>query len=77
MIGGLIITTYYCVVIAWALVYFTKAFTLAWGAETKAYYFGQILQLSNSPWDFGGFAVGVLIATVSYTHLTLPTIYSV
>jgi len=63
VVGGLIITTYYCVVIAWALVYFTKAFTLAWGAETKAYYFGEILQLTDSPWNFGGFTVGVLIAT--------------
>lgn len=63
VVGGMIITMYYSVVIAWALVYFTKAFTLAWGAETKAYYFGQILQISDSPWNFGGFAVEVLAAT--------------
>lgn len=63
VVGGMIITMYYTVVIGWALVYFIKAFTLAWGEDTKSYYFGEVLQLSDSPWNFGGFALEVLIAT--------------
>ncbi|AIG98986.1 sodium-dependent transporter [Archaeoglobus fulgidus] len=62
--GGLIITMYYTVVIGWAIVYFTKSLTLAWGEDTGGYFFGTVLQLSDNPWDFGGFATEVLIATI-------------
>ncbi|MEM2716633.1 MAG: sodium-dependent transporter [Archaeoglobaceae archaeon] len=64
VLSAFIITTYYVVVIGWALVYFTKSFTLAWGADTKSYFFGNVLQLSDSPWAITGFAIEVLTAVV-------------
>ncbi|MDI9643454.1 MAG: sodium-dependent transporter [Archaeoglobaceae archaeon] len=64
VLSAFIITTYYVVVIGWALVYFTKSFTLAWGADTKSYFFGNVLQLSDSPWAISGFAIEVLTAVV-------------
>ena len=36
------------------------------------------LQLNEVPWDFGGESKPpIWMSSVSYTHLTLPTIYSV
>ncbi len=64
VISAFIITTYYIVVIGWALVYFTKSFTLAWGIDTKSYFFGNVLNLSDSPWQFSGFAMEVLVAVI-------------
>ncbi|MDK2877249.1 MAG: neurotransmitter:Na+ symporter, family [Archaeoglobaceae archaeon] len=64
VLSAFIITTYYIVVIGWALVYFAKSFTLAWGADTKSYFFGNVLQLSNSPWEISGFAMEVLVAVI-------------
>ncbi len=64
VISAFIITTYYVVVLGWALVYFAKSFTLAWGSDTKSYFFGNVLQLSDSPWNFSGFATEVLVAVV-------------
>lgn len=64
VLSAFIITTYYIVVIGWALVYFAKSFTLAWGTDTKSYFFGNVLQLSNSPWEISGFAMEVLFAVI-------------
>ncbi|MEG9195206.1 MAG: sodium-dependent transporter [Candidatus Methanoglobus sp.] len=64
VLSAFIITTYYVVVLGWALVYFAKSFTLAWGPDTKSYFFGNVLQLSDSPWNFSGFSTEVLVAVV-------------
>ncbi len=64
VVGGLIITMYYVVVISWAFVYVFKSFTLAWGEDTKAYFFGNVLQLTDSPWQLGGFSLEVLVGVV-------------
>lgn len=55
-----LIVTYYAVVIAWALRYALSAITMAWGTGQSAatatadFYYGNILQLSSGPTDFGG-----------------------
>lgn len=59
-----IITTYYIAIIAWALSYVFKAFTLAWGADPKAYFFGEYLGLTNGPWELGGIQWSVFIPMV-------------
>jgi NSS family neurotransmitter:Na+ symporter len=64
VVGGFIITMYYVVVISWAFVYLFKSFTLAWGEDTKAYFFANVLQLSDSPWQLNGFSAEVLIGVV-------------
>lgn len=69
VLSGFIITTYYVVVISWALVYLAKSVTLAWGEDTASYFFRDVLQLSDDPWDLNGFAFEVLIATVAVWFL--------
>ena len=61
-LSGLLIAMYYPVIISWSLVYLGKSFTLDWGADTNAYFFGTVLQLTGSPWDLGGFQVQILIS---------------
>lgn len=62
---GVIIATYYSVVASWALVYLGKAFTLEWGVDTNAYFFGTVLQTSGSVWDLGGFPTAILASLVA------------
>ena len=55
------ITVYYMAVVAWALSYVFYAATLAWGADTKGFFFGQYLGLTDNPWNFGGIQWTVFI----------------
>lgn len=55
------ITVYYMAVVAWALSYVFYAATLAWGADTEGFFFGQYLGLTDSAWNFGGIQWKVLI----------------
>lgn len=60
-----VITTYYAVVIAWAVAYTGHATTLAWGDDAAGYLFGEHLRV---PEDVGltlDFAPGVLIPLVA------------
>lgn len=55
------ITTYYVAVVAWALSYVYNGFTLSWGADPKAFFFGEYLGLSGGPWEFGGIQMSVFL----------------
>lgn len=55
------ITTYYVAVIAWALSYIGYALGLTWGTDTKAFFFGEYLHLTDSPWILGGIQTKILI----------------
>lgn len=55
------ITTYYVAIVAWAISYIGFAFTQAWGADTKAFFFGNYLGLTDGPFNFGGFRMNILI----------------
>ncbi|UUV17915.1 sodium-dependent transporter [Fusobacteria bacterium ZRK30] len=48
------IATYYVVIIGWSFSYLFFAFTGAWGTDTKAFLFGDYLQLTDSPMNLGG-----------------------
>ena len=48
------IATYYVVIIGWSFSYLYFAFTGAWGIDTKAFLFGDYLQLTDSPMNLGG-----------------------
>lgn len=60
-LASFIITMYYVVIVSWALVYLGKAFTLGWGDDTNAYFFENVLHISDSIWDLGGFTPEVLL----------------
>jgi NSS family neurotransmitter:Na+ symporter len=47
--NGFFIVCFYAVVMGWAFNYLVKSFTLAWGADTEAHFFNQVLQISSGP----------------------------
>ncbi|WP_128894026.1 sodium-dependent transporter [Longirhabdus pacifica] len=60
-----IISTYYAVIIAWALFYTFKGFTLGWGENTGDYFFNSFLGLTDAgSWTdswLGGIQLNVVI----------------
>lgn len=57
-----VISTYYAVIIAWAMKYTAYSFTLAWGDDTKKFLFSDVLQLVQTPGEMGGFVPGVVLS---------------
>lgn len=55
-----VISTYYSVIIAWAMKYTIYSFNLSWGSDTAGFLFGDVLNLADTPGDVGGFVPGVL-----------------
>jgi len=69
-LSGFIITMYYVVIVGWALIYLEKAFVLGWGEDANGYFFGTVLQLTDSAWDLGGFPVPVLLGAAAVWGVT-------
>lgn len=61
VIVAFVISTYYSVIIAWAIKYTGYAFTMKWGQDTKDFLYGDVLKLSEVPGEIGGFVPGVLV----------------
>lgn len=59
-----VISTYYSVIIAWAISYSFFSFNLAWGDDTEGFLFADYLKLADSPGDFGSLVPGVLIPLI-------------
>ncbi len=59
------IQLFYAVVMAWCVRYFFFSFTLAWGADTEAFFYKEFLNLSKGPFDLGGFNWGILASTLA------------
>jgi len=55
-----VISTYYAVIIAWAMKYTVYSFKLSWGTDTESFLFGDVLNLAETPGQAGGFVPGVL-----------------
>lgn len=55
------ITVYYVVIVAWAVSYVFHGWNLSWGADAKAFFFGDYLGLTDSPLEFGGLQMNVVI----------------
>ncbi|WP_240374489.1 sodium-dependent transporter [Bacillus piscicola] len=56
-----IISTYYSVIVAWAISYTVFSFNLAWGEDTEAFLYGDYLQLADGAGQIGGLVPSVLI----------------
>ncbi len=70
------IATYYVIIIAWSFSYLFFAFTGAWGADPKAFLFGDYLKLTDSPMNLGGLNTKIVIPLllvwgINYTVLRL------
>lgn len=56
-----VISTYYAVIIAWAMKYTIYSFNLTWGDDTKGFLFGDVLNLVEKEGEIGGLVPGVVI----------------
>lgn len=59
-----VISTYYSVIIAWAISYSFFSFNLAWGEDTEGFLFGDYLKLAEAPGTIGSLVPGVLIPLI-------------
>lgn len=71
-----VIACYYVVVIAWASDYFLYSFTQSWGADPKAFFFGDFLGLTDSPVNPGSIRWPILGATVFAWLVTYTAVVS-
>ncbi|MEF2145086.1 MAG: sodium-dependent transporter [Desulfovibrionaceae bacterium] len=58
-----VIATYYVVVVSWSLNYFILALNQGWGDAPKDFFFGEFLQLTDSPTVVGGITWSVFAGT--------------
>lgn len=66
-----VISTYYSVIIAWAISYSYFSFNLAWGEDTGGFLIGDYLQRVEVPGQFGSLVPGVLIPLIIVWVLVL------
>ena len=61
---GFIVISYYSIVMGWSLIYLITSFGLQWETDTKGYFFGNVLQISDSVNSIGGIVPALFIALV-------------
>ncbi|MDZ5713606.1 sodium-dependent transporter [Jeotgalibacillus haloalkalitolerans] len=66
-----VISTYYAVIIAWAMRYTIFSFGQAWGEDTEGFLFTEFLQLDVAPGETGGIVWGIFIPLVLVWVITL------
>jgi len=56
------IIVYYVAIIGWTINYLTYSFSTAWGQDAGGFFFGEFLNISDSPFILGGLNTKMLIA---------------
>ncbi|MFB5660818.1 sodium-dependent transporter [Alteribacillus sp. HJP-4] len=69
-----VISTYYSVIIAWAISYSIFSFNQAWGEDTEGFLFSEYLQYTD-PGQFGSIVPGVLIPLIVVWAITLGVLF--
>ncbi|GGJ89933.1 transporter [Lentibacillus kapialis] len=69
-----VISTYYSVIIAWAISYSIFSFNLNWGSDTEGFLFSNYLETA-APGEFGGFVPSVLIPLIIVWLVVLGVLY--
>ncbi|SFL96094.1 sodium-dependent transporter [Salibacterium qingdaonense] len=69
-----VISTYYAVIIGWAISYSIFSFNLQWGQDTETFLFQDFLQAAD-PGQVGGLVPGILIPLIIVWAVTLGVIY--
>ncbi|PAV28731.1 sodium-dependent transporter [Virgibacillus profundi] len=59
-----VISTYYSVIIAWAISYSIFSFNLNWGSDTEGFLYGEYLHLADVPGQTGSLVPGVFIPLI-------------
>ncbi|MFB4163161.1 sodium-dependent transporter [Alteribacillus sp. JSM 102045] len=70
-----VISTYYSVIIAWAISYSIFSFNQSWGADTEAFLFGEYLQVPDVPGQIGALVPSVLIPLIIVWAITLGVLF--
>ncbi|WP_407639924.1 sodium-dependent transporter [Alteribacillus persepolensis] len=70
-----VISTYYSVIIAWAISYSIFSLNQSWGADTEAFLFGEYLQLPDAPGQIGTMVPSVLIPLVIVWAVALGVLF--
>ncbi|SHG42072.1 sodium-dependent transporter [Ornithinibacillus halophilus] len=70
-----VISTYYAVIIAWAMSYAIFSFNQAWGDDTESFLFNDYLNLTVDPGQTGGFELGVLIPLLLVWAIVLGVLF--
>lgn len=71
-----VISTYYAVIIAWAMSYSVFSFNLNWGSDTQGFLFGDYLKLAETPGQFGGLVPGVFLPLVIVWVVALGVLFA-
>jgi len=69
-----VISTYYSVIVAWAISYAIFSFNLSWGSDTTTFFVENYLKVAD-PGQFGGFVPGVLIPLIIVWFVILGILY--
>ncbi|WP_070119465.1 sodium-dependent transporter [Bacillus marinisedimentorum] len=69
-----VISTYYAVIIAWAMAFTVFSFSQRWGSDTEGFLFGEYLQLADVG-EVGGIVPGVFIPLVLVWAITLGVLF--
>lgn len=64
IVTSFLVVSYYAVIMAWCLIYFVKSFDVAWAEDTEAYFFQNVLQLTDGVQVLGGINSTVLLALI-------------
>ncbi len=64
VLSGFIVVSYYAVVMAWCLLYIFYSFGLKWGADTKGFFFSNVLHISPNISQMGTVSVPILLALI-------------
>src|SRR5690625_5068046 len=59
-----VISTYYSVIVAWAISYSVFSVNLSWGSDTEGFLFGSYLHLADAEGQVGSLVPGVLIPLI-------------
>ncbi|MEG6522636.1 sodium-dependent transporter [Desulfotomaculum sp. 1211_IL3151] len=70
------IAVYYVVVIAWAISFTGFSITQAWGDAPKDFFFGQYLQLTDSPFNLGGINTQILLPLALAWGIAFVALYT-
>jgi len=65
VLSAFVVACYYAVVMGWCLLYTFHSFTLAWGKDTKSFFFNEVLQVTTNIHQIGGFSLAVFLALLA------------
>lgn len=60
-INAFIILTYYSMILSWTVNYLRFSINKAWGTDTDTFFHVDFIKLTDSPFDFGGIILPILI----------------